>query len=138
MRMMSSSAVVDTAKAEAPKTSPIYVAATRQHVGKTSTSLALLSGLQKRFEKVGFMKPVGQQSLIVKAEDGQSVTVDKDATLVKEHFRLDHLNYGDMSPILIPPGYTRDYLGKFTRYDNMGSFMFLLHSMISPGNFWYL
>lgn len=42
--------------------SPIYVAATRQHVGKTSTSLALLSGLQKRFPRVGFMKPVGQQS----------------------------------------------------------------------------
>lgn len=44
--------------------SPIYVAATRQHVGKTSTSLALLSGLQKRFPKVGFMKPVGQQSTL--------------------------------------------------------------------------
>lgn len=35
---------------------PVYIAATRQHVGKTSTSLALLSGLQKRFNRVGFMK----------------------------------------------------------------------------------
>jgi BioD-like phosphotransacetylase family protein len=41
------------------------VAATKQHVGKTSTSLALLSGLQKRFDKVGFIKPVGQQHVPV-------------------------------------------------------------------------
>lgn len=40
---------------------PIFVAATKQHVGKTTVSLALMSGLQKRFEKVGFLKPVGQQ-----------------------------------------------------------------------------
>lgn len=39
---------------------PIFVAATRQHVGKTTTSLAIMSGLQKRFDKVGFIKPVGQ------------------------------------------------------------------------------
>ena len=36
---------------------PIYVAATKQHVGKTTTSLALMSGLSKRFDKVGFIKP---------------------------------------------------------------------------------
>lgn len=41
---------------------PIYVAATRQHVGKTSVSLALISGLQKRVGRVGFVKPVGQVS----------------------------------------------------------------------------
>jgi Mrp family chromosome partitioning ATPase len=40
---------------------PIYIAATRQHVGKTTVSLAVLSGLTKRFDKVGFIKPVGQQ-----------------------------------------------------------------------------
>jgi predicted GTPase len=32
---------------------PLYIAATRQHVGKTTVSLAVLSGLQKRFDKVG-------------------------------------------------------------------------------------
>ena len=36
---------------------PIFVAATRQHVGKTTVSLALVSGLKKRFDKVGFIKP---------------------------------------------------------------------------------
>ena len=32
---------------------PLYVAATRQHVWKTTVSLAVLSGLQKRFPKIG-------------------------------------------------------------------------------------
>lgn len=100
-----------TSAAAAPvDPSPLYVAATRQHVGKTSTSLALLSGLQKRFNKVGFMKPVGQQSLTVQNAAGEWVNIDKDAVLVKEHFGLDHLDYRYMSPVLIPKGYTRDYL----------------------------
>jgi len=88
---------------------PIYVAATRQHVGKTSVSLALLSGLQKRFDQVGFIKPVGQQSLTV-MEDGHPLEVDKDVVLVKGHFHLDHLPYKYMSPVLIPKGYTKKYL----------------------------
>jgi len=70
---------------------PIFVAATRQHVGKTTTSLAIMSGLQKRFEKVGFIKPVGQQHVEVKSGKGDDETlrVDKDVCLVKEHFHLD-------------------------------------------------
>jgi dethiobiotin synthetase len=91
--------------------SPIYVAATRQHVGKTTTSLALMSGLMERFQdRVGFLKPVGQQSVTVTDNDGQQVLVDKDAALVKQHFKLDHLSYKHTSPVLIPPGYTRDFL----------------------------
>jgi len=96
---------------------PIYVAATRQHVGKTSTSLALLRGLQKRFDNVGFIKPVGQQSLTVYDEDeaGKKLKVDKDVVLMKEHFGLHHLRYRHMSPVLIPKGYTKDYIdGKIT------------------------
>lgn len=89
--------------------SPIYVSATRQHVGKTSVSLALVSGLQKRFPQVGFIKPVGQTSLPVKEEDDdEEFHVDKDVVLVKEFFQLK--SYRNMSPVLIPKGYTRQYL----------------------------
>jgi len=88
---------------------PIYIAATRQHVGKTTVSLAVLSGLSKRFKKIGFVKPVGQQHVAVqsKKQGGKEIRVDKDVELVKEHFHLDHLDYEDMSPILIPGGYTK-------------------------------
>lgn len=96
----------------------VYVAATRQHVGKTTTSLALLSGLQKRVGKMGFVKPVGQHSLKVKEDDGQEVACDKDAVLVRQHFGLTHLKYQHMSPVLIPKGYTKDYVdGKITQHE---------------------
>jgi BioD-like phosphotransacetylase family protein len=95
--------------------SPIYVAATRQHVGKTTVSLALMSGLQKRVDRVGFIKPVGQKSLKVVDENGHEMRVDKDVVLVKEHFKLDYISYRYMSPVLIPPGYTRAFVdGKVT------------------------
>lgn len=86
---------------------PIYIAATRQHVGKTTVSLAVLSGLQKRFDKIGFIKPVGQQHVKVHSNDKKEIRVDKDVELVKEYFHLDHLDYEFMSPIIIPGGYTK-------------------------------
>jgi dethiobiotin synthetase len=96
------------------KQRPIFVAATKQHVGKTTTSLAVLSGLQKRFDNVGFLKPVGQQHVKVDidTDDGESssIRVDKDVVLIKEHFNLDHIDYKYMSPVIIPKGYTRRYV----------------------------
>lgn len=90
---------------------PIFVAATRQHVGKTTVSLALMSGLQKRFDKVGFIKPVGQQHVPVHSKSRDSIIrVDKDVCLVKEHFHLDHIDYEHMSPVLIPKGYTKKFV----------------------------
>lgn len=96
------------------KQRPIFVAATKQHVGKTTTCLAVLSGLQKRFENVGFLKPVGQQHVKIHLdsddENSGSIRVDKDVVLIKEHFNLDHIDYRYMSPVIIPKGYTRRYV----------------------------
>jgi hypothetical protein len=88
---------------------PIFVAATKQHVGKTTTCLALLSGLQKRFGKVGFLKPVGQQHVEVADNQNNTLRVDKDVVLIKEHFQLNHIDYRYMSPVIIPSGYTKRY-----------------------------
>ena len=93
----------------------IFIAATRQHVGKTSTSLGLLQGLKHRYEDIGFLKPVGQQSVQVTGSDGKILRVDKDVRVAKEVFGLKNCEYGDMSPVVIPSGYTKDYLdGKIT------------------------
>lgn len=62
------------------KKAAVYVAATRQHVGKTSTCLGLLQGLTSRLEDIGFLKPVGQQSVLV---DGGALRVDKDVAVAK-------------------------------------------------------
>jgi phosphate acetyltransferase len=83
----------------------IFVASTGQNVGKTTTCLGLLSGLKKRFREVGFMKPVGQESLTT---DG-GLHVDKDVLLFKEYFQLRD-PYEKMSPLLVPQGFTRQFL----------------------------
>mmetsp|Transcript_10207 Transcript_10207/g.23911 ORF Transcript_10207/g.23911 Transcript_10207/m.23911 type:complete len:452 (+) Transcript_10207:66-1421(+) len=97
------------------KQRPIFVAATKQHVGKTTTCLAVLSGLQKRFDNVGYFKPVGQQHVQVDTdfkddEQNSSIRVDKDVVLIKEHFNLNHIDYRYMSPVIIPSGYTKRYV----------------------------
>ena len=39
----------------------VFIAATRQNDGKTTTSLGLIAALQKNFPRVGYIKPVGQR-----------------------------------------------------------------------------
>jgi len=101
------------------------VAATKQHVGKTSTSLALLSGLKKRFDKVGFIKPVGQQHVPVYSKTlNKEICVDKDVCLMRERFHLDHIDYEHMSPVIIPRGYTKKFIeGEITHKDQIDKVM---------------
>ena len=87
------------------KKKAFFVAATGQHIGKTTTCLGLVSGLIKRFSKVGFIKPVGQEHVNTKA----GLKVDKDALLFKEQFALLD-DYTFISPVLFPKGFTRDFL----------------------------
>ncbi len=85
--------------------SGVFIASTGQHVGKTTTCLGLVSGLKKRFGDVGFVKPIGQEH--VEMESG--IHVDKDVLLFKDQFELS-AELGDMSPVLFPRGFTRDFL----------------------------
>ncbi|WP_420420935.1 phosphotransacetylase family protein [Simkania sp.] len=87
------------------KVNGFFVAATGQHVGKTTTCLGLMAGLIKRHKQVGFLKPIGQEH--VETETG--IRVDKDVLLFKDHFKLQD-DYSLMSPVLFPRGFTRDYL----------------------------
>jgi len=73
----------------------LFVAATRQNEGKTTTSLGLIAALLKRGLKVGFIKPVGQR--YVKHE---GMKVDEDALLVEQVCGVD-CRLGDMSPVAV-------------------------------------
>lgn len=81
------------------------MAATGQNVGKTTVCLGMIAALKKKFPKLGFMKPVGQQHERVR----ECLLVDKDVVLFKEYFQLPS-DYEDMSPVIFPRGFTRDYL----------------------------
>lgn len=91
----------------------IFIGATGQNVGKTTLCLGIMALLKKRFSKIGFIKPVGQRHVTV--ESGECV--DKDVVLFKKHFDLSE-KYLNMSPVLFPKGFTKDYLdGKYKGED---------------------
>lgn len=84
----------------------IFILSTGQHVGKTTTSLAVVNEMNKRVKNVAYCKPVGQQHVTIQKDN---LKVDKDTFLFKDYFQLKH-EYKDMSPVLFPSGFTRDYL----------------------------
>lgn len=82
----------------------VFIAATRQNDGKTTTSLGLLAEIQKRYAKVGYIKPVGQRFVEIEEEQ-----IDEDTVLMDSVYHLD-CPLIDMSPIAIEPDFTRRYL----------------------------
>jgi BioD-like phosphotransacetylase family protein len=82
----------------------VFLAATGQNRGKTTTSVGLTAAIRERGLRLGFLKPVGQRYLVI---DG--TRADEDAVLIKETFSLpDALN--DMSPVTLPRHFTTDYV----------------------------
>ena len=82
----------------------VFIAATRQNDGKTTTSLGLIAALQKKFPRIGYIKPVGQRFVEIEEQN-----IDEDTVLMDSVY---HLNCPlvDMSPIAIEPDFTRKYL----------------------------
>jgi len=84
----------------------IFIAATQQNDGKTTVSLGLIAALKKRFERIGFIKPIGQRYLME-----QGYKVDEDSVLIEEVFGIK-CNIKDMSPVAIDKGFTERFIEK--------------------------
>jgi len=82
----------------------VFIAATRQNDGKTTTSLGLLYALLEHYPKVGYIKPVGQRFVQI-AES----KIDEDTVLMDSVFSLN-CPLIDMNPIAVEPDFTRKYL----------------------------
>jgi len=82
----------------------VFIAATRQNDGKTTTSLGLIAALQNHFPRIGYIKPVGQRFVQVEEQN-----IDEDTVLMDAVFRLN-CPLVDMSPIAVEPDFTRKYL----------------------------
>ncbi len=82
----------------------LFVAATRQNDGKTTTALGLFAALKKRLGRIGYIKPVGQR--FVEFEGKQ---IDEDAMLMDDSFNVQ-VPLEDMSPIAVEPDFTRRYI----------------------------
>ncbi len=83
----------------------VFVAATGQNSGKTTTSLSLMYMALKKYDRVGFIKPLGPKPTV--ASNG--MIVDKDAALMAEVFGLEH-DLPLMSPLVLHPGDTQKLL----------------------------
>lgn len=84
----------------------VFVAATEQNDGKTTTCLGLFAALQKRLGRIGYIKPVGQRFVSI---DG--LKIDEDTVLIDQTYNV-HTPLADMSPIAIEPDFTRRYIEK--------------------------
>lgn len=82
----------------------IFIAATRQNDGKTTTSLGLIAALQQYFPRVGYIKPVGQRFIEIEEQK-----IDEDSVLMDSVYRMN-TPLVDMSPIAVEPNFTRKYL----------------------------
>src|SRR5204862_2882587 len=86
------------------ETPRVFIAATRQNDGKTTTSLGLIAALQRQYPRVGYIKPVGQRFVEIAEQK-----IDEDTVLMDAVFRLN-CPLVDMSPIAVEPDFTRKYL----------------------------
>ncbi len=87
--------------AETPR---VFVAATRQNDGKTTTALGLFAAFKKRRGRIGYIKPVGQRFVEVEGKQ-----IDEDAMLIEDSFKVQ-VPLEDMSPIAVEPDFTRKYI----------------------------
>ncbi|MCD6582799.1 MAG: AAA family ATPase [Desulfuromusa sp.] len=79
----------------------VFIAATGMNSGKTTTSLSLMHMAKKKYDRVGFIKPIGPKPV-----DYQGLIADKDAVVIARHFDLlDDLPL--MSPFVLQQGDTR-------------------------------
>jgi len=87
------------------KTTPrIFVAATRQNDGKTTTSLGLYGALRNLGYNVGYIKPVAQRLV-----DIGGYAVDEDTQLINTIYDVN-IPITAMSPVAVDGTFTRRYL----------------------------
>jgi len=82
----------------------LFIAATEQNTGKTTTALGLHRALGSRFPRIGFIKPVGQRFV-----DVEGRLVDEDSVLIRNTFDTQS-PLEAMSPIAVEPNFTRRYI----------------------------
>lgn len=79
----------------------IFIAATGQNAGKTTTSLFLLHLALKKYRRVGYIKPLGPKPALL-----SGVECDKDAALMAQVYGL-RSKLRAMSPVVLHPDTTR-------------------------------
>ena len=92
----------------------VFIAGERQHAGKTTTSLGIISALCEHMDPadIGYFKPVGQE--MVTLPNGERI--DKDVLVVQQFTDLDISEPGMLSSVRVVSGVTRNYIQSENRH----------------------
>ena len=101
----------------------IYVAATSQHVGKTTSTLGLVSAFRNRGINVGYCKPVGQQYVL-----HNGLNVDKDVILFADLLGFD-VDPDLHSPVILGSGATCEFLENPSNYNYEKDILFAANEL---------
>jgi hypothetical protein len=82
----------------------IFISATGQDCGKTTTSLSLLYQARKKYSRIGFIKPIGPKPI-----DFLGRRIDTDPAMIAKVFGLEHL-IDFMCPVVVEPGMTHQMI----------------------------
>ncbi|MDX2495382.1 MAG: AAA family ATPase [Desulfuromusa sp.] len=96
----------------------IFIAATGMNSGKTTTSISLMHMALKKYDRVGFIKPIGPKPI-----EYQGVIADKDAVVMARCFDLV-ADLPLMSPFVLQPGDTRRIMDGNLKRDEISRQMF--------------
>lgn len=93
----------------------IFVLGTARNVGKTVTSLGIIAKLLSKdygysLDDIGYIKPVGQETLTVRNGDGQYIQADKDAVVVTSLMKIRCTDYEIASPVVWRGGLTAAFI----------------------------
>ena len=91
----------------------LFIAATGQNCGKTTMSVSLMHLARKKYDRVGFIKPIGP-----KIEMFGDLMVDMDAALMAKAYGLEediHL----MSPVALHKSFTKEFLAGQIRQEEL-------------------
>ncbi|MGC9451070.1 MAG: phosphotransacetylase family protein [Oceanipulchritudo sp.] len=86
------------------ETPRLFVAATRQNDGKTTTCLGLFSALRQMVPEVGYIKPIGQRFIHYHEH-----LIDEDSLLFDKTYNI-RTPLESMSPVAIDSSFTRRFL----------------------------
>ena len=95
------------------KPNVIFIAGERQHAGKTTTSLGIISALSKYMDPkdIGYFKPVGQE--MVTLPNGEKI--DKDVLIIKQFTELEIEDASMLSSVRVMSGVTANYIKSSNR-----------------------
>ena len=115
LKLSATGKVADNITIHKMKAKSIYVAATSQHVGKTTSTLGLVALMRSLGIKVGYCKPVGQKYV-----NTRNIKVDKDAYLFSDVMKFE-LDSDVHSPVILGKGATEKFLDhpeQYTHFHN--------------------